>query len=99
MQILPAPLERVLRRRPVQLRNVEPGHDAQAEPATVDVTLRGNKAALDHVEPDDIVAYIDLARLGSGEYTLTVHADASPDAGVTHVAPSLVQVRITSGKR
>ncbi|MBI3400981.1 MAG: hypothetical protein HY048_06145 [Acidobacteria bacterium] len=99
VQILPAPLERALRRRPVQLRNLEPNLEAQAEPATVDVTLRGVKAALDRVEPDDIVAYIDLARLGPGEYTLTVHADASPDAGVTHVEPATVQARITSGKR
>jgi YbbR domain-containing protein len=99
VQIVPAPLERVLRRRPVQLRNVDPKLEAQAEPATVDVTLRGSKAALDHVEPDDIAAYIDLGRLGPGEYTLTAHADSSPDAGVTRIEPALVQVRITSGKR
>ncbi|MBZ5558806.1 MAG: hypothetical protein LAO77_16160 [Acidobacteriia bacterium] len=99
VQILPAPLERVLRHRPVQLRNLEPNHDAQAEPATVDVTLRGSKAAIDRVEADDVVAYIDLARLGPGEYSLTVHADSSPDVGVTHIEPASVQVRIASGKR
>jgi YbbR domain-containing protein len=99
VQILPAPLERVLRRRPVQLRNLEANHDARAEPAIVDVTIRGSKAALDRLDPDDFVAYIDLARLGPGEYTLTVHADSSPDAGVTHIEPGSVLVRITNGKR
>jgi YbbR domain-containing protein len=99
VQIVPAPLERVLRRRPVQLRNLDPNLAAQAEPATVEVTLRGTKAALDHLEPDDIGVYIDLARLGPGEYMLTAHADSLPDAGVMHVEPALVQVRITSGKR
>jgi hypothetical protein len=44
------------------------------------------------------VAYIDLAGLGPGEYSLTVHADSSRDAGVTRVTPESVHVRITSGK-
>ncbi|MBI3493406.1 MAG: hypothetical protein HY047_16740 [Acidobacteria bacterium] len=66
VQILPAPLERALRNRPVQLRNLE---------------------------------FIDLARLGPGQYSLTVHAYSSPDAGVTHIEPASVQVRIASAKR
>jgi hypothetical protein len=43
-----------------------------------------------------VVAYIDLAGLGAGQYQLTVHADAAPDAGVTHLQPSTVQVWIAS---
>ena len=42
--------------------------------------------------------FIDLAGLGPGQYTLDVHADSSPDAGVTRVEPASVQVRITRGK-
>ena len=99
VQIVPAPLERVLRNRPVHLRNLGPNLDAQALPATVDIGLRGSREALNRVDVDDIVAYIDLAGLGSGQYSLTVHADSSREAGVTHIEPASVQVRITSGKQ
>jgi YbbR domain-containing protein len=98
VQIVPAPLERTLRSRPVHLRNVPSNLEAQAIPSAVELTLRGSREALARVEADDIVAYVDLAGLGPGEYSLTVHADSSPEAGVTHVEPSSVQVRISSGK-
>jgi YbbR domain-containing protein len=67
-------------------------------PAAVDLTLRGNRDTLGRVAPDEVTAFIDLAGLGPGQYTLTVHADAVREAGVTRVAPETVQVRITSGK-
>ena len=99
VQIVPAPLERSLRSRPVHLRNVPGTLEAQAIPSAVDLTLRGSREALARVEADDIVAYVDLAGLGPGEYSLTVHPDSSPEAGVTRIEPSSVQVQIISGKR
>ena len=99
VQIVPAPLERSLRGRPVHLRNVPGSLEAQAIPPAVELTLRGSREALARVEADDIVAYVDLAGLGPGQYSLTVHADSSPDAGVTRIEPSSVQVQIISGKR
>jgi YbbR domain-containing protein len=98
VQIVPAPLERTLHNRPVHLRNLAPGLEAQALPATVDVGVRGSRDALSRVD-DEIVAYVDLAGLGAGEYALTVHGDSSKDVGVTHIEPSSVQVRIASGKQ
>jgi YbbR domain-containing protein len=98
VQILPAPLERTLRNQPVHLRNLGPNLQAEAVPPAVDLTLRGNRDALGRVSPDDLAAFIDLAGLGPGQYSLTVHADSSRDAGVTGVTPEAVQVRITSGK-
>ena len=98
VDILPAPLERMLRNRPVHLRNVAPTLDAQAVPTAVDVRLRGSREALNRVDEDEVVAYVDLAGLGPGQYSLTVHADSSPEAGVTRIEPSSVQVRISSGK-
>jgi YbbR domain-containing protein len=98
VQIVPAPLERPLQGRPVHLRNVAPNLEAQAIPSAVGLTLRGSREALARVEADDIVAYVDLAGLGPGQYSLTVHADSSPEAGVTRIEPSSVQVRISSGK-
>lgn len=99
VQILPAPLERTLRTRPVHLRDLAESLLAEAAPPVVDVTIRGSREALARVSSDEIVAYVDLAGLGAGDYNLTAHADASEDAGVVRVEPSSVKVRITSAKR
>ena len=99
VQILPAPLERTLRNQAVHLRNLGPSLQAEAVPSAVELTLRGNRDTLSRVAADDLAAFIDLAGLGPGQYSLTVHADSSRDAGVTRVAPESVQVRITSGKQ
>jgi YbbR domain-containing protein len=99
VQILPAPLERPLHGRPVHLRNLAPALEAQAVPSTVDLTVRGSREALARLEPDDVSAFVDVGGLGPGQYTLTVHAEASHDAGVSRIEPVSVQVQITSGKR
>lgn len=97
VQIVPAPMERTLHNRPVHLRNLPPNLTAEAAPTAVDVTLRGGRDILNRFEPDEAVAYVDLAGLGAGQYQLTVHADA-PEAGITHIAPTTVQVRIAGVK-
>jgi hypothetical protein len=99
VQILPAPFERAVRRLPVHLRNLAPTLSAEANPPSVDVTLRGNREALNRILADDVTAYIDLSGLGAGEYTLPPHADASQDVGVARIEPTTVKVRITSAKR
>jgi YbbR domain-containing protein len=98
VQIVPAPMERTLRNRPVHLRNLPPNLTAEAAPTAVDVTLRASREILSRFEADEAVAYVDLAGLGAGQYQLTVHADASRDAGVTHIEPTTVQVRIAGVK-
>jgi YbbR domain-containing protein len=95
VDVLPGPEERVIRERPVHLRNVTAGLSAEAVPPVVDVRLRGSRAALSRVDADDVSAYVDLARLGAGQYTLTVHAGGARDAGVTGTDPAVVQVRIS----
>jgi len=87
VQILPAPLERPLHGRPVHLRNLAPALEAQAVPSTVDLTVRGSREALARLEPDDVSAFVDVGGLGPGQYTLTVHAEASHDAGVSRIEP------------
>jgi YbbR domain-containing protein len=98
VQILPAPLERTLRNQPVHLRNLGANLQAEAVPAAVDLTVRGNRDTLGRIAADDLTAFVDLAGLGPGQYSLTVHADSSRDAGVTRVTPGSVQIRVTSGK-
>lgn len=98
VQIVAAPLERVLRSRAVHLRGTGPNLDARAEPSTVDVTLRGSREAMSRLDVDEVVAYVDLANLGVGQYQQTVHAIASREVGVTKIDPSTVSVRISNDK-
>ncbi len=98
VQVVPAPLERALRERPVHLRNLAPNLSAQAVPGVVEVHVRGSRETLGGVDPDDVMAFVDLAGLGAGQYSMTVHADSSGEAGVTRIVPDAVQVRISSAK-
>ena len=94
VDIVPAPLERIVRGRPVHLQNLAPTLSARAIPAVVDVTLRGSRDPLNRAAADDITASVDLGGLGVGEYTLTVRATAPGDIGVMAVVPPTVQVLI-----
>lgn len=98
VQILPGPRERTVGDRPVRLRNLAVALSAQALPPTVDVVLRGSRDGLNRVEADRVNAFVDLSNLGVGEYTLTVHVDPLAEAGVARIAPSTIQVRLTSAQ-
>jgi len=97
--ILAAPQERTMRGLPLRLQGLGPNVAGDAVPAVVTVVLRGNREALNRVEADNVRAYVDVAGLGAGQYTLTVRADASRDVGVTRIDPPAVQVRIASAKK
>jgi len=96
VQIVPAPLEQIVRNRPVHLRNLGANLTAVVTPSDVDVTLRGNREALSRLRPDDAMAFVDLSNLGAGDYTLTVQADNSSDAGVARIEPAAIKVRISA---
>jgi YbbR domain-containing protein len=98
VQILPAPLERTVHALPVHWRHLSPNLTAQFTPAAVDVTVRGNREGLNQIGADDLSAYVDLSDLGAGEYSLPMHAESKREAGVTHIEPSMVHVRITRDK-
>jgi len=95
VQMEPAPAERIVHNRPVHLRNVAPNLAAQAQPATVNVTLRGTREGLARIGADEVSAYVDVGGLGVGVYSLDVHVDVEQDAGVTRIDPSTIQVRIS----
>ncbi len=96
VKIVPGPMERTVRARPVRLRNLGPRLTAQAMPTVVDVGLRGSRDIINKIDVDNVHAYVDLGGLGEGEYTLVVHTDTPDHAGVTRVDPAMVQVRISS---
>jgi YbbR domain-containing protein len=97
VQVIPAPRERTIRGRPVQLRNLHQLLTAQAVPSVVDVVLRGRES-VDRMAADRVAAYADLAGLGVGQYALTVQATAPADVGVVAVTPQVVQVTIASAR-
>jgi len=98
VKIVPGPMERTVRGRPIRLRNLGERLSAQATPPVVDVGLRGSRDAVNKIQADDVHPFVDLGGLGEGEYTLVVHTDSPDHAGVTRVDPAMVQVRITSVK-
>ena len=68
VQILPGPVERTVRNRPVHLRNLGAHLSAQAMPVVVDVGLRGSRESLSRLDADAVTAYVDVAGLGAGDY-------------------------------
>jgi hypothetical protein len=98
VEIVPAPVERTVHNVPVHLKNLAPNLTAESNPTMVDVNLRGSREGLGRLRGDDVSAYVDLAGLGAGPYTLPVRAGALGEAGTTAIEPAVVQVRITSGK-
>jgi len=98
VQMEPAPAERTVHNRPVHLRDIGGGLVAQAEPATVNVTIRGSREGLARITADEVSAFVNVGGLGVGQYMLDVHVDVEQDAGVTRIDPASVQVRITRGQ-
>jgi YbbR domain-containing protein len=99
VQIVPAPLERIVRGLPVRWRNLAPNLLLQFIPTAVDVSMRGTRDGLNRIGADDISAFVDVTGLGAGEYSLPVHAESTrTEAGVFQIEPFKVQVRITSDK-
>jgi YbbR domain-containing protein len=71
---------------------------AQSIPPAVEVVLRGSREGLNRIEPADVMAYVDLAGLGVGDYSLPVELEALRDAGIARILPATVQVRITRAR-
>jgi YbbR domain-containing protein len=80
------------------LRSLEPNLVATAVPSDINIILRGSKEGLARVRAESITAFVDLAGLGAGEYTLGVQVNASHDAGVARIIPATVQVIISRAR-
>jgi YbbR domain-containing protein len=98
VEVLPGPVERPVRDRPVRLLGAAPGLVVKATPNVVDVVLRGSREGVNAVAVNDVPAVVDVTGLGPGTYTLPVRVDNPPHAGVASVSPQTVQVSISSGR-
>jgi YbbR domain-containing protein len=94
IEILPAPIERVVAGVPVRERNLAAGRGHRIVPPVVSVGVRGQREVLGRIRPDTIDAFVDLAGLGPGKYNLRVQVDPSEEVGVGDVTPAVVVVTI-----
>lgn len=94
IEILPAPIERVVTGVPVRERNLASRLGHRIVPEVVSVGMRGQREALGRIRPDTIDAFVDLAGLGPGKYNLRVQVDPSEEVGVGDVTPTVVTVTI-----
>jgi YbbR domain-containing protein len=94
IDIVPAPIERVVNGVPVRLRNLTSGLRASVGSETVRVTVRGGKEALDAIGSEGIDAFVDLAGLGPGRYNLRVRAEPDQAFGVVRIEPAVAVVVI-----
>ena len=94
VEIIPAPIERTLAGVGVGMRNLPAGTSAAANPATIDVFVRGTREALVSLDAAQIVAFVDLAGLRAGRYNLPVRIDPSRAFGVSRIEPAVVEIVI-----
>jgi YbbR domain-containing protein len=94
IDIVPAPVERVVADVPVHLRNLTAGLRASVASETVRVTIRGGKETLDALGSEAIDAFVDLAGLGPGRYNLRVRAEPAQEFGVVRIDPAVARVVI-----
>ncbi|HEY2433829.1 MAG TPA: CdaR family protein [Vicinamibacterales bacterium] len=94
VEVWPAPVERQVEAVPVRYRGLAAGLAAQVAPKFVRVSIRGAQAALDTLQPDGVVAYVDLAGLGAGRYNLRVQVDPAERFGVVAIDPSVLSVTV-----
>jgi len=94
IDIQPVRTERTISGVPVRMPKVQAGQRAQAAPANVAVTVRGDEATLKTLGVGAIEAVVDLTGLGAGRYTLPVRVAPSRLFGVVRVDPPYVQVTI-----
>jgi YbbR domain-containing protein len=94
VRIAPSPVERVLEARPVRLRGLPPGRQADAMPAEVSVTVRGPKAVIEGLNPESVMPYVDLSGAARGTVERGVEVDLPPDYRLAGVSPATVLVRV-----
>ncbi len=94
VEILPAPVERVVTNVPIAFVEQQPMTRVQSTPSRVSVTVRGTRAQVAALTANDLVAEVDLSTLGPGQYSLPVRVRPRDDVGVDRVEPRAVSVLI-----
>jgi YbbR domain-containing protein len=94
VEIVPAPVERVIEGVPIRWRNLAPRRTAVLRPTLTRVTVRGRREAIERLRGDDIEVFVDLDGLGVGRYNLQVRVEPAQTFGVVAIQPPVVDVTI-----
>lgn len=92
--IEPEPRERQFENLAVGLGNLPAGREAEADPASVVVVLRGQPEALAAVDAALVRPHVDLSGLEPGEHTLDVKVNPPAPFEVAAIVPATVTVRV-----
>jgi YbbR domain-containing protein len=82
---------------PIVVRNS--AYRTTLQPATVQITVRGPRSAMDSLELDHGAVYIDAAGNEPGTYEVTPAVDLPADVELVKQEPSSVQLRVLRQKR
>lgn len=94
VDILPLPVERVVRGVPIRLRNLSPRLAGTVTPAGVTIDLKGPKEIVESLVSESVAAFVDLAGVRPGRYNLQVQVEPPQRVEILHVAPATVVARI-----
>ena len=93
VEIVPAVALKTLAGVPVRVRSVS-ASAARPVPSAVSVEVRGPATLVDALQPDSIVAFVDLAGLRPGRYNLPVQIEPLRSVEVVRTEPAKVSIRI-----
>jgi YbbR domain-containing protein len=78
----------------VSVRNLAAGLKARIDPDSATITLRGASRVLAGIDPASVAAYVDLAGLAAGVYSLPVSVDLDGRFALAATKPTTITVRI-----
>ena len=89
---LEPPIRRVVSDLPVVIMSsAEDVRSFSVNPKTVEVTVQGDRKAIERLQPKDVHAMVDLTGIGAA-HDLRKRIEVSTPAGVTHVKVDLEEV-------
>ena len=94
MQIVSGAATRTITGIPIEVRNLDNGLRARANPSSIAVMVRGTDEALQTLTASALVAHVDAAGATAGERELEVQVRAGPGLTVASVTPRTVKVRV-----
>ncbi len=92
VEIVRAPVDRILADVPVRVRNVASGLSPAVTPPSVTVTVQGPPELMRELDSGAVGAFVNLAGAGAGTYHLSVTVEPHRAFRVTHQEPRVVRV-------
>lgn len=79
---------------PIQIQGKTEGYVVKVDPKSVQVNITGRGEAMQNIKPEDLMVYINIDDLSTGEQLLPVGVLPPPNVQFKEVSPALVNVKI-----